>query len=557
MSDKSPILTEAARSVINAASPGEAADRALSGLHAALDVKWSALYFLDRSSGFFVNMSRRGSAPADYAKAHFSHPALQPDGRPGGKEGPSLTQKHAQLGEVYLAIEPISLGSEVVGILYFGSDGPIPSSLSTGLDTLLTALTASHERASLIRALEELGRPIRYRQGAETFVAELLELTLRATDMEFALLRELQATGDLHATAQVGLQQHDVDTFDILAEDADNLTSAVTEGRMVFVSDALADEEAVSRHLRMPRSEWVTIRSVVLLPLTVGDEIVGVMSLGSRIPYKYSPIDARLFGAVATIVSSQLVSQRLANEAEDRLLLQAESSVAITALEIAQSARHEAKSVVGNAHEILALMRARIRKNDPASIGDLVDHLDEVLGYLDPVMEKLRASTRPPMRVERSVAIQEVFAEACSQLLGRIASLKVRTSCETSPVRVTVQEDWFRQVFLNLLLNSLDAFDETRATHKRRDIRVGIGTVGPRDRNLRIRFFDTATGIQYHRILHSDNVNLDPRRREAIFEPGVTSKASGSGWGLALCRRIMADHGGSIQLLDSRGGATF
>jgi len=44
---------------------------------------------------------------------------------------------------------------------------------------------------------------------------------------------------------------------------------------------------------------------------------------------------------------------------------------------------------------------------------------------------------------------------------------------------------------------------------------------------------------------------------ETIFEPLVTARPGGTGLGLALARRVVAAHGGSIALVASPRGATF
>jgi nitrogen-specific signal transduction histidine kinase len=132
-------------------------------------------------------------------------------------------------------------------------------------------------------------------------------------------------------------------------------------------------------------------------------------------------------------------------------------------------------------------------------------------------------------------------------------SLRVEASYDGDAPQVVVREDWFRQVLLNLLLNSLDAFAEARS-RSRRVVRLSVAKLNPKDRFLRMRFIDTATGVLHHRLS-----SFDPTRpwQAAVFELGVTSKRDGTGWGLFLCRRVMGDHGGSIDLLDGRGGATF
>jgi signal transduction histidine kinase len=59
-------------------------------------------------------------------------------------------------------------------------------------------------------------------------------------------------------------------------------------------------------------------------------------------------------------------------------------------------------------------------------------------------------------------------------------------------------------------------------------------------------------------ILRDTGVGVDSGALEYIFEPMWTTKPSGSGFGLAIAREIITEHGGQIEAVcEQRQGATF
>jgi len=108
----------------------------------------------------------------------------------------------------------------------------------------------------------------------------------------------------------------------------------------------------------------------------------------------------------------------------------------------------------------------------------------------------------------------------------------VRTSADDMIVFGNRSE--IQQVFLNVILNSFQAMNETG--------RLTIET-GRQGDQVRITIEDTGSGIE------KENM-------ERIFEPFYTTKEKGTGLGLAIVNRIMESHGGRVAIESDPGKGT-
>ncbi len=97
------------------------------------------------------------------------------------------------------------------------------------------------------------------------------------------------------------------------------------------------------------------------------------------------------------------------------------------------------------------------------------------------------------------------------------------------------------QVFNNIIGNALDAFDNKGGVISLK-LSLQQSEVG-RNKAL-ISISDSGPGIPDELIDH-------------VFEPFVTSKKKGNGWGLAISKRIITSHKGTIQVKSYPGGTVF
>jgi signal transduction histidine kinase len=140
---------------------------------------------------------------------------------------------------------------------------------------------------------------------------------------------------------------------------------------------------------------------------------------------------------------------------------------------------------------------------------------------------------RPPKPAKAPTDVARVLADTLDLVRGRAARQHVTTRFDPPARTVTVDADpeQLRQVFVNLALNALDAMP-------------GGGTLTVELRGGRVAevtFRDTGSGIA-------------AQARGRLFLPFASTKETGLGLGLVICRRIVEDHGGTGEGGDAPGG---
>ena len=172
--------------------------------------------------------------------------------------------------------------------------------------------------------------------------------------------------------------------------------------------------------------------------------------------------------------------------------------------------------------------------------------MEEALGRIEKVARRLQEFARPKGLQMGRVDLDQAL-EGALALLGEEAE---RRGVEIKWDRRKVPLVWgdlysLQEVFFNLFSNSLEAMSgggvmEVRCFRARRPEQGGEGVVG-------VEVKDTGEGIP-------------PSRMDRIFEPFFTTKNSrgGTGLGLALCRMLLSEMGGRIEVESRHGrGATF
>jgi signal transduction histidine kinase len=147
---------------------------------------------------------------------------------------------------------------------------------------------------------------------------------------------------------------------------------------------------------------------------------------------------------------------------------------------------------------------------------------------------------RPSRSERRQADLLGVLRRALALVEGRARRQKVTFLADlpTEPIALLIDPEQIHQVMVNLLLNALDALPRGGTVH------------------LSVARKSTPPGAEV--TIHDSGPGIAARIRERLFEPFVSSKETGVGLGLSICKRLIEAHGGTIRGENSpEGGAVF
>ena len=175
---------------------------------------------------------------------------------------------------------------------------------------------------------------------------------------------------------------------------------------------------------------------------------------------------------------------------------------------------------------------------------EVLQKIIEQIRHLELLMKNLLNYARPVAAQPISVDVNKLLEKTVyfiekhpSFISGNPQKRLIREFDQHLP-EIVVDAQQMQQVLLNILLNAAEAIPEGGA------ITVRTGHDG-NAKTVTIEICDTGKGIP-------------AGSAEKIFQPFFTTKGKGTGLGLAVTKRIVEEHGGSIAVFNNlSGGATF
>jgi len=248
--------------------------------------------------------------------------------------------------------------------------------------------------------------------------------------------------------------------------------------------------------------------------------------------------ERRLPSGVVLALRDRTIHRSLAERAAERERLSAYGT-------IASGIAHEVKNPLGGirgAAEILASRTSDEKSRDAAAL--IVREVDRIRSLVD---DLLVFHHRDALRLT-SLNIHRVLDEVL-ELLSMdplAAGVKLERSFDPSIPELRADPDRLTQVFLNLGRNALQALD-------------GEGTLLVETRIALDQRLPSQRGSSLPTVaitVADDGPGIEPELFEQLSTPFFTTRAGGTGLGLAVSRHWVARHGGALRLESEPGRGT-
>ncbi len=342
---------------------------------------------------------------------------------------------------------------------------------------------------------------------------------------------------------------------------AENIFAKDTAGRYLLVNDAMsrAHETTVDKIVGRTADELFPpetseqIRVDDQLVLAEGQTIVVErevpMPRGKRVMLltktPWRDASGNLIGLIG--VCQDITNSRRAEEtiAEQRILLAHVSRLSMMGQMVAMVSHEVAQplSAITNYAATAKLLSARPQL-DLAKIDMCLQAISTQAVRAGSILERIRAFGRRAEPKHEPIDLVTTIRESLRLLQYELKQRKTTVQLTSQQNELIVCSDTveLQQVIVNLVTNASEAMLELPPARREIEISCYLETAESR---VIMEVIDNGPGI-------------DLVRREMLFDAFHTSKISGLGMGLAICRRIMESHGGTIEATNSTDrGALF
>jgi len=296
-----------------------------------------------------------------------------------------------------------------------------------------------------------------------------------------------------------------------------------------------------SKKLESLTQQLEKLNTSLCIPCFFEDKLIGFFLLGEKLSGDiYTQEDIDIFMTLANHAASAIENCWAYEELKEKekLLVEAEKLAAVGRL--ASNIAHEIKNPLAPIKTYTEFLDEKI--DDPKFRQDFKKVILEETNRINHIVEQLINYGHPKKLNKSEVDIRQIIENTLHLLENDLKkeNISVRQDYASTSQAILADPQQLKQVFLNILLNSIQALE--KVTDRPKEIKIATYLS---DDTFTIRIQDTGCGIKKEEL-------------PFIFDPFFSTKDRGSGLGLSIVQSIIKNHGGVI-LAESQlnQGTTF
>jgi len=328
--------------------------------------------------------------------------------------------------------------------------------------------------------------------------------------------------------------------YSTLVEHANDGVVIVQDGRLSFFNRRLEEMTGYSRKEvvgkpfvdMLPKSEVELVKSryekrMKGKPVPAIYETKFLSKNGDLVPIEVNAAVIDYGGKPADLIVIRDISERKRMEEK---LLKAEKLAAIG--ELAASVGHDLRNPLTGISGAVYYLKMKLATEMNKQSRDMLKLIEENVEYSNKIVNDL-------LDFSKEIYLQRYRVSIKSMIEETLAKMRIPNKVEVVDLtgrlpKVFLDAGQMKRVFENLIKNAVEAMPNGGKLEIRSE-RVNGG--------LKITFHDTGVGIP-------------PQNLQRLFTPLFTTKAKGVGLGLAICKRIIDAHGGTINIKSKEGIGT-
>lgn len=281
----------------------------------------------------------------------------------------------------------------------------------------------------------------------------------------------------------------------------------------------------------------------LIFPLKVMNRLNGFVFLGKRSDGEnFSGEDVDLLKLMFDHAAFAIENTALYEEQSARIRRMYRADRLAILGELAAGAAHEIRNPLTTIRSTVQYLGKGMQ--DPDKL-DMVNELMEEVDRINKIVQGLLSFAKPSALEVTRVDILQLLKQSLVLLNNTIVrkQIDVAFDVHTPNTVVTADASQLKQVFLNVILNAVEAMEESSV--RQLTLRIEPGRqLDYQSRYLLISITDSGRGIE-------------PGDLEAIFNPFYTTKQEGTGLGLSISYGVINRHGGEMEITSLPGeGAT-